>query len=216
MYPTNPNSGYHPDATYFRRWMTFIDGENLTIRAQQVAENNNVVFTPGPYYLQDTFVWFPGASAVFDRGSSGTGVVGVTVQQRAIRSHYYTSVVGDEEKIRQTRQALRDLDFQPEVFKKARRSTKAKGVDVALTKDLLSNAFRDNYDIAVLFAGDGDYVPLVEEAQRLGKMVWLAFFANCGLNENLRLAADGFTDLEELLLSTWLRRSSAKLPYPRG
>jgi len=28
----------------------------------------------------------------------------------------------------------------------------------ALTKDMLSHAFRDNYEVAVLVAGDGDYV----------------------------------------------------------
>ena len=44
---------------------------------------------------------------------------------------------------------------------------RAKGVDIALTKDLLSHAFLDNYDAVVLVAGDGDYVPVVEELKRL-------------------------------------------------
>ena len=46
----------------------------------------------------------------------------------------------------------------------AKPAAKAKGVDIALTTDMLSNAFLGNYDVAVLVAGDGDYVPLVEQA----------------------------------------------------
>ena len=206
------NRGYHPDATYFRRWMAFVDGENLTIRAQRVAADNEVKLAAGVNHLPNVFIWFPGASAVFDRGHAGLGVLPLTVQERAVRAHYYTSGRGDDGKSRAGEEALRVLGFQPEVFKKARRDTKAKGVDVALTKDLLGNAFRDNYDVALLFAGDGDYVPLVEEVQRLGKLVFLAFFGNYGLNEDLRLVADGFTDLEELFLTAWMRRSTNVLP----
>ena len=40
--------------------------------------------------------------------------------------------------------------FPPEVFKRKREGEKAKGVDIALSKDLLSHAYLDNYDVAVL------------------------------------------------------------------
>ena len=33
--------------------------------------------------------------------------------------------------------------------------------------------FEDHYDVAVLIAGDGDYVPLVEEVKSLGKVVYV-------------------------------------------
>ena len=49
---------------------------------------------------------------------------------------------------------------------------------------MLSHAFRDNYEVAVLVAGDGDYVPVVQEVQRLGKIVFVWFFENEGLNPN--------------------------------
>jgi uncharacterized LabA/DUF88 family protein len=76
---------------------------------------------------------------------------------------------------------------------------KAKAVDIMLTKDLLSNAFLDNYDIAVLVAGDGDYVPVVNEIKRQGKIVLILFFRDFGLNPKLRLAADAFISLEDRL-----------------
>ena len=61
----------------------------------------------------------------------------------------------------------------------------SKGVDIALTCDMLSHASHDNYDVAVLIAGDGDYVPLVDEVKRLGKLVHLVFFQSTGLNPKL-------------------------------
>jgi uncharacterized LabA/DUF88 family protein len=79
--------------------------------------------------------------------------------------------VGDDPTLDSVRKQISGLGFNPVVFKRDSDQKKAKGVDIALTKDMLSHAFRDNYQIAVLVAGDGDYVPLVEEVKRLGKLV---------------------------------------------
>ncbi len=86
---------------------------------------------------------------------------------RPLRSYYYTSVVGDSNKIKSVHEALWNLGFHPEVFRKEKQQDKAKGVDIALAKDFLGNAFRHNYDVAFLFTGDSDYLPLVEEVKRL-------------------------------------------------
>jgi uncharacterized LabA/DUF88 family protein len=51
-----------------------------------------------------------------------------------------------------------------------------KGVDVSLTTQMLSHAYRGNYDVAYLLAGDGDYAPHVEGVCRLGRMVIVVFF----------------------------------------
>src|SRR5207249_1613714 len=95
--------------------------------------------------------------------------------------------------------ALRSLRFDPQVFKRLSGTQKSKGVDIALTKDMLSHAFLGNYQNAVLIAGDADYIPLVEEVKRRGKRVFLAFFLGegLGLSEDLKLAADFFVDLTD-------------------
>jgi uncharacterized LabA/DUF88 family protein len=59
---------------------------------------------------------------------------------------------------------IRECGFNPTVFKKQKE--KSKGVDITLAKDLLINSFFDNYQVAVLIAGDADYVPLVDEVKR--------------------------------------------------
>ena len=61
---------------------------------------------------------------------------------------------------------------------------------------MLSHASNDNYDVAVMIAGDGDYVPLVDEVKRLGKLVHVVFFGSNGLSTKLRRAGDTFLDLE--------------------
>lgn len=51
-----------------------------------------------------------------------------------------------------------------------------KGVDVALAVDILDYAHLDRFDVAVLLAGDEDFVPLVRRVESLGKQVLLAHF----------------------------------------
>ncbi|MFT3714057.1 MAG: NYN domain-containing protein [Archangium sp.] len=92
--------------------------------------------------------------------------------------------------------------FDAHVFKKV--AKKSKGVDITLARDLLSHAYRDNFDAAVLVAGDADFVPLVEEVKRLGKQVFVLFFATQGTGEELKRHADTFFDFEAKFREYWL------------
>ena len=191
------------------RWMLFVDGENLTFRAQKLADREGVALVPGRYFLKDTFVWLPSSIATL----ALPGAAEHYLQPNAIRAHYYTSVVGDEEKIRSVKNHLWEMNFQPTVFKKRKQTDRSKGVDIALTTDLLSGAYNNNFDRAVLVAGDGDYVPLINEVKRLGKVVHVLFFENEGLSDDLCLASDylwgGF---EQMFLTQWRKASQGEWP----
>lgn len=191
-----------PSDPHLRRWMLFVDGENFTIRAQKVAEANGIKLLEGKHYLRDVFVWLPGLAATQDTTQGY-----LRLQPQATRSHYYTSVTGDELKLNDVRKKLRELGFSPQVFKKSR--DKGKGVDIALSKDLLVNAFHNSYDVAVLVAGDGDYIPLVEEVKRLGKVVYLVFFKDEGLNQDLWMAADSYFEMKQFFLDCWNKATQA-------
>lgn len=78
----------------------------------------------------------------------------------------------------------------PRVFKK-KSNGRTKRVDITLATEMLSHAHSSNYDVAILVAGDEDYVPLVQEVKRMGKQVALWFFEN-GLSKNLRRECDIF------------------------
>lgn len=190
-----------PSDPHLRRWMLFVDGENLTRRVEEMGASGRLKLVAGAFYQPGDFVWLPGKSAT--EALTNKGNVPITVQPHAIRSHYYTSVVGDEPKRGQTREALWSLGFHPEVFRREKSTGRSKGVDIALARDLLANAFRNNLDVAVLVAGDGDYVPLVEETKRLGKVVYVVFPRSSGLSNDLRLSCDMFFDWDENLASLW-------------
>ena len=51
-----------------------------------------------------------------------------------------------------------------------------KGVDVMIALDMLEHAFLDDYDMAILVSGDGDFVDVVRAVRRHGKAVRNAYF----------------------------------------
>lgn len=183
--------------------MIFVDGENFTIRGQDLAKAAGITLIHGKYWEPDTFLWFPNMHGEFPTfsGTAWNAQHG-GADIRAQRSYYYTAIAGDERKLRKTRLAIRELGFEPNVFKKVK-GTKSKGVDVSLTTALVSHAYRHSYEVAYLLAGDGDYVPMVEEAKRAGRRVVVAFFEKHGLNPELRIAADHFIDLTDPLERWW-------------
>jgi len=148
-----------PSDPHLRNWMLFVDGENFTIRAQEVANKRGIALTQGEFYAPDVFVWFAGIDGRARLSQFDGAPIGL--QTHAIRAYYYTSAVGDDDRLAMIKKLLWDRGFQPEVFKRAASTKRSKGVDIALATDFLSNAYFNNYDIAVLFAGDGDYVPMV-------------------------------------------------------
>ena len=192
-----------PSDPHLRRWMMFIDGENFCIRGQEFAAKNQLELKEGPAYLRDTFLWFPDRQGTLVL--TNTKTVPLEVQKHAIRAFYYTSVVGDDDKLRKVREALHEMGFSPQVFKKSDKNKKSKGVDIALATDMLSNAYNNNFDVAVLVAGDGDYIPLISEIKRLGKVVYIVFFLDrqYGTNPDLLLAGDYNFEVGQSLTEAW-------------
>jgi uncharacterized LabA/DUF88 family protein len=189
--------------------MVFVDGENFTIRAQQLARQEGLELSTDPvHYLQDVFVWMPTWHPVSTPYLLSLFPFETNLGTRA---YYYTSVVGDDDKVLAVRRSLRARGFDPLVFKKPSGAAKSKGVDITLTKDMLSHAFQDHYEDALLIAGDADYIPLIEEVKRRGKRVFVAFFAGegLGLAQEVRLIADHFVDLGDLFIDAWRRRIEA-------
>jgi len=167
----------------------------------------------GPFYVPNVFMWFPyvrGTLSMFERPSSGQ-VPGLFVY--AIRAHYYTSAVGDDQRLTELEEQMWQVGFTPRVYKKFAGNERTKGVDIGLATEFLSNAFQDNYGTAVLVAGDADYVPMVREVKRLGKRVYVAFFERSGLNPKLRRECDYFFELEDSFRRRWANYQPG-LPLP--
>lgn len=180
------------------RWMLFVDGENLAKRGQEALQAAGVEPQPGRWWERDVFLWLPRYLwTTTDR------LMGLPVTD-LIRGHYYTSIAGDESQRTRVRDLLREAGFDGEVFRrpteKSGRSTK--GVDIALTTEMLSHAFQGNFDTAVIAAGDGDYVPLIEAVKRQGKRVHVMAFAS-GLSPELPRVADWYGDPSDVFVREW-------------
>ena len=149
----------------------------------------------------------------------------------ADRAYYYTSMPYENATVvTATRLALREIGFEPKMFPRRREKSKvaelppgderddalarwkSKAVDLALATDVLTLAGEGRYEVAVLFAGDADYVPVVEAVKRLGRHVVLGFFAGKGhgLSDDLRISADEFVDLTPYLIKAWTADRDAR------
>lgn len=107
---------------------------------------------------------------------------------------------GVEDRFRRLHDKLRYMGFRivaREAYDENR--SEQKEVDVALACEMVSHAFRDNYDVAILVSGDRDFIPAIQHAQSSGKRVEVAAFAN-SVGEEMRRSADRFHELEKMPL----------------
>jgi len=160
-----------------QKYMVFVDGTNLLAELSRYAGGAIRAEKPTP---EDFELALKAARKL---------TKGIPDMYRHVRSHWFGSFMGDEPYRSAQVETLRRYRFEAHLFQ--RRNKREKGVDIALTKEMLINAFNDNYDLALLIAGDEDYVGLVNELKRFGVIVYGSFLEN-GLSEAIRIAFDAF------------------------
>lgn len=165
------------------RVMYFVDGENLAIRFGALLKESHRAPAADVIFEPNVLVWSQRLN------EDGNGV---------IRKYYYTSVPDDGVQIQQAEQKLKSVGIEaPRVFRKDK-TKGSKRVDISLSTDMLVHATRRHFDIAILVAGDEDYVPLVRAVQGEGARVHVWFVSN-GVNPALQRAADSFLDITDIL-----------------
>jgi len=166
--------------------MIFVDGENLAIRYGSLMKQRGETPRDHVAYAPDIFVW----TSVLNTPGTSTPAV--------MRKYYYTAVQGDQPAVAEIEKRLKTVGIEtPRVFKKDK-GKGSKRVDITLATDMLLHATRKHYDVAVLVAGDEDYVPLVKAVQGEGARV-IVWFLPDGLSPALHQAADDYLDLEPFL-----------------
>ena len=65
-----------------------------------------------------------------------------------------------------------------------------KGVDIQLATDMITHSFKNNYDSAILVAGDNDYVGAIQSVKDNGKNMEVALFGKERTSIQLRKVAD--------------------------
>ena len=99
-------------------------------------------------------------------------------------------------------QRARDADFEVEVYDR-NAANREKQVDTGLATRLLADSYEHMQGrvpdvVAVLVAGDGDYVPPIRDLQRRGIKVRVVFWSHA-VSRELKEAADEFVSLDENL-----------------
>ena len=187
------------------RVMFFIDGENLVMRFQNMKKQDRKP-KDGCIHIENTFVWH-------------SDIIPNEIRD-IFRVSYYTSGVGDEDKLTEIKQKIKAVKYDylgplysslgglshqkysgqlfPRVYKKTKQSERSKGVDINITIDMLDYARLENVDTMYLLSGDGDFIPLIEAVMRLGKRVNVMALSD-GLNPQLKYCADEFECIDDKL-----------------
>ncbi len=73
-----------------------------------------------------------------------------------------------------------------------------KGVDVMLATDLVTNAYKDHYDTAIVVSGDADFYPALQAVKDVGKHIEVAAF-----DMNLSAESSRVADVVQKFNKTW-------------
>ncbi|MBI2074150.1 MAG: NYN domain-containing protein [Gemmatimonadetes bacterium] len=85
-----------------------------------------------------------------------------------------------------------------------------KGVDILVAIELLAGAFKNQYDMAIILSGDGDFADVARVVREAGRLIFNAFFDSQKSYE-LAKAANAFVRLDAI---DWQRLRLA--PPPGG
>lgn len=178
----------------FKRLMAFLDGENIVFQYQSLLKKGRIP-NKTVKHRPNVYAW-------------SVDVISNINYAEIYRATYYTSAVYDDNSLEEILKEIEDLEYQqsyhsalpnriiPYVLKKFERAQKSKGVDMKMTVDILTNVYQNNTDIIYIATGDGDFLPVIKECQRLGKVIFLAAFEE-GLNKKLLHYVDKFIALED-------------------
>jgi len=123
-------------------------------------------------------------------------------KRRLIRIYYYNAIVGrkeEPERYRRQQSFIDNIRAIPYCELRLGRLVYnnwpnvppyEKGVDIQLTTDLLTHSYKNNYDIAILVAGDTDYVGALQAVKDNGKNVEAALFGRERTSRPLREVVD--------------------------
>lgn len=84
--------------------------------------------------------------------------------------------------------------------------TEEKETDINLANHLLTKAFQNAYDIAIIVTGDTDYINVVETLHSLGKVVIIAHFPHQNISKY-----DGICDTNIILYDDILNKAANKI-----
>ncbi len=134
-------------------------------------------------------------------------------KRRLIRIYYYNAKMGQKEEPERSKEQQKffsgvaaipytELRLGRLVYNNWPNSPPyEKGVDIQLATDMITHSFKNNYDVAILIAGDNDYVGALQAVKDNGKNVEVALFGRERTSVQLRKVADRVITINARLLN---------------
>ena len=148
-------------------------------------------------------------------------------KRRLVRMYYYNAVVGKQEepeRFKDQEKFFKSIAAIPYTELRLGRLVYTsqwpnsppfeKGVDVQLATDMITHAFKNNYDVAVLVAGDNDFVGAIQSIKDNGKHVEVALFGQDSTSRLLRDVADRIITLDEKMMRGCWKKPAVARNYP--
>jgi uncharacterized LabA/DUF88 family protein len=129
----------------------------------------------------------------------------LTENRNLIRAYYYHSIPTEGPERIEKHIAFHHLleynGFKTVILPLRKRGIEyvEKGVDVSLVVDMLTLGFDRAYECGILVAGDADYVRAIQEVERKGIRIEVAFYDPPLCAGDLRRAAHTFASLNKLI-----------------
>ena len=162
---------------YMNRLMIFIDGSNLYHGIKNFGRKISINF----HKFQKMLV----------------------ARRKLIRTYYYnveTPELKEQLKFYKELESIENFKIILGRLEKRKGGHKVeKGIDIKIATDMLKHALMDNYDVAILVTGDGDFVPVIEEIQEAGKIIENAYFVK-GSSNLLKTACDKYIKIDSNFL----------------
>lgn len=121
-------------------------------------------------------------------------------ERKLVGAYMFDSVETERDPCNRFYDALRGCGFR--IITRngySKETNEQKEVDVAMACEILSHAYQDHYDTAVVVSGDRDFRPAIEHIQAAGKRAEVAGFSR-GMSWRLSKCCDVFHDLDPLPL----------------
>ncbi len=134
-------------------------------------------------------------------------------KRRLIRIYYYNARVGlreEPERYRDQQKFFSGVESIPYCELRLGRLVYSnwpnsppyeKGVDIMLATDMIVHSFKRNYDVAIIVAGDNDFVGAIQAVKDNGQNVEVALFGKERTSLQLRKVADNIITINPRLLN---------------
>jgi len=137
-------------------------------------------------------------------------------RRRLVRAYYYNAQVGQKEEPERYKRQQNFLDSIVAIPYTELRLGRLvynnwpntppyeKGVDIQLATDMITHSYKGNYDVAILVAGDNDFVGALQAVKDNGKNVEVALFGKEWTSMQLRNVADRVINIDgRFLRNCW-------------